>query len=162
MDRIIQMNCCMPNHIQKIKFITMFTFEIQLTRCFQSLQAYLTTPTWNSRKKFNFYGSLTKCRTINNFMAQLILDIKLTHYLPQLWECLTKCVSFMDVQPHKKIQFHASHIVYLTLPPHIVNKPWISRKNEKAVKIMIKTLILLWKTIEGNRTLRVRVRVRFL
>ena len=31
------------------------------------------------------------------------------------------------------------HLVYLTLAPHIVNKPWISRKNEKTVKIMIKT-----------------------
>ena len=41
-------------------------------------------------------------------------------------------------------------------------KPWLSRKNDKAVKIMIKTHILLWKTIEGNRRLRVRVRVRFL
>ena len=31
------------------------------------------------------------------------------------------------------------HIVYLTLPPHIVNTPSKSRENEKAVKIMIKT-----------------------
>ena len=52
----------------------------------------------------------------------------------------------------------------LTLPPHIINKSWISRKNDKAVKIMKKTQILLWKAIEGNsnRRLRVRVRVRFL
>ena len=34
---------------------------------------------------------------------------------------------------------HMHHIVYLTLPPHIVNKLWISRENEKAVKIMTKT-----------------------
>ena len=33
---------------------------------------------------------------------------------------------------------------------HIKVKPWISRKNDKAAKIMIKTQILLWKTIEGN------------
>ena len=32
----------------------------------------------------------------------------------------------------------------------------MSRKNEKGVKIMIKTQILLWKAIEGNITLRVR------
>ena len=42
------------------------------------------------------------------------------------------------------------------------NMLWISRKNDKAIKIMIKTQILLWKTTEGNRKLRVRVRVRFL
>ena len=34
---------------------------------------------------------------------------------------------------------HMHHIAYLTLPPHIVNKPRISRENEKAVKIMTKT-----------------------
>ena len=33
---------------------------------------------------------------------------------------------------------HMHHIVYMTLPPHIVNKPWISCENEKGVKIMIK------------------------
>ena len=44
------------------------------------------------------------------------------------------------------------------LPPHIIDKPWISRKNDKTVKIMIKTQILLWKTMKGNRRLRVRVR----
>ena len=40
----------------------------------------------------------------------------------------------------------------------------MSRKNDKAVKIVIKTQILLLKTIEGNsnRRLKVRVRVRFL
>ena len=42
------------------------------------------------------------------------------------------------------------------------NKLWISRKNDKAVIIMITTQILLLKTIEGNRRLRVKVRVRFL
>ena len=31
----------------------------------------------------------------------------------------------------------------LTLPPHIKNKPWISRKNDKAVKIMIKTNLIM-------------------
>ena len=35
----------------------------------------------------------------------------------------------------------------------------MSRKNDKAVKIVIKTQILLLKTIEGNRRLRVTVRV---
>ena len=50
------------------------------------------------------------------------------------------------------------HIFWLTLPPQIINKPWISRKNDKAIKIMRKTQILLWKTIESNRRLRVRVR----
>ena len=49
------------------------------------------------------------------------------------------------------------------MPPHIISKPWISRKNDKALKIMKKTQILLWKTIKGNtnRRLRIRVRVRF-
>ena len=47
-------------------------------------------------------------------------------------------------------------------PPHIRNKPWIGRKNDKAVKVMIKTQILLWKTIEGNRKPRVRVRAMVL
>ena len=42
------------------------------------------------------------------------------------------------------------------------NKPWISRKNDKAVKVMIKAQILLWRTIEGNRSLRVTVKVRFI
>ena len=42
------------------------------------------------------------------------------------------------------------------------NKPGISRKNDKPVKTMIKTQILLGKTIEGSRKLRVWVRVRFL
>ena len=39
-----------------------------------------------------------------------------------------------------------------------------SSSKNKAVKIMIKTQILLWKTIDGNRRLRVKVmvRVRFL
>ena len=35
----------------------------------------------------------------------------------------------------------------------------MSCKNDKAVKIMIKTQILSWKTIEGNSNRRVRVRV---
>ena len=37
------------------------------------------------------------------------------------------------------------------------NKPWISRKNDKVVKIMIKRI--LWKTIEGNTRLKARVRL---
>ena len=47
---------------------------------------------------------------------------------------------------------------------HIKNRPWISHKNDKAVKVTIKTQILQWKTIERNRRLRVTVmvRVRFL
>ena len=45
--------------------------------------------------------------------------------------------------------------IYLTysltdVTPHIKVKPWISRKIDKAAKIIIKTQILLWKTIEGN------------
>ena len=35
------------------------------------------------------------------------------------------------------------HIASLTFPPHVKDKPWISRKNDKAVKIMIKRQILL-------------------
>ena len=50
----------------------------------------------------------------------------------------------------------------LTLPPHTENKSWVNRKKDKAVKIMVKTKVLLWKTIESNGTLRVRVRVKFL
>ena len=38
------------------------------------------------------------------------------------------------------------------------NKPWVSRKKDKAVKLMIKTKILFWKTIEGDGTVRVRVK----
>ena len=38
----------------------------------------------------------------------------------------------------------------------------MSCKNDEAIKIMIKTQILLWKTIEGNKRFRVRVRVRFI
>ena len=38
-----------------------------------------------------------------------------------------------------------------------MNRP----KNDKTVKIMMKTQILLQKTIESNGKLRVRVRVRF-
>ena len=52
------------------------------------------------------------------------------------------------------------HIVWLTLPPYINNKTGVSRKKDEAVKIMIKTKIIFWKTIEGNGTLRARVRVR--
>ena len=52
------------------------------------------------------------------------------------------------------------HIVQLTFPPHIKNKPWISRKDDKFVKIKIKKNIM--KRIEGNTRLRVRVRVRFI
>ena len=48
----------------------------------------------------------------------------------------------------------------LTLPPHIKNKPWISCKIDKAVKMTMMTQILLLKTIEVNRRLIVRVRVR--
>ena len=47
--------------------------------------------------------------------------------------------------------------MFLTLPPHIKNNPQISCKNDEAIKIMIKTQILLWKTI-GNKRFRVRVR----
>ena len=50
----------------------------------------------------------------------------------------------------------------MTLPPHIENKPWISHKNDKAVIIMITTQLSLLKIIEGNRRLRVKVRVRFI
>ena len=42
---------------------------------------------------------------------------------------------------------------------NITDKPWISRKNNKTVKIKIKIQILLWKTIKGNRSLRVTLRV---
>ena len=38
----------------------------------------------------------------------------------------------------------------------------ISRKNDKAEAIMIKTQILSWKTIEDNKKLKVRVRFKFL
>ena len=38
----------------------------------------------------------------------------------------------------------------------------ISRKNDKAVAIMIKTQILSWKTIEDHKRLKVRVRFKFL
>ena len=55
-------------------------------------------------------------------------------------------------------------MVWLTLPRHIENKPWMSRKDNKAVKTIIQRHILLWKTTEGNTRLRVKVmvRVRFL
>ena len=49
----------------------------------------------------------------------------------------------------------------LTLPSHIKGKLWASRKNDKAIKIIIKTQILWWKTLEGKRRLTVRVRVKF-
>ena len=39
------------------------------------------------------------------------------------------------------------------------DNPWISRKNDKAMKIMIKAQVLLWKTTEGNRNLSISVRV---
>ena len=42
----------------------------------------------------------------------------------------------------------------MTLPPRTKNKPWVSRKNHDKDKN------LLWKTMEGNGTLRVRVTVR--
>ena len=35
------------------------------------------------------------------------------------------------------------HIVLLALPPHIKDQPYISRKNDKAVKVTIKTQIVL-------------------
>ena len=62
--------------------------------------------------------------------------------------------------PSKRSFSFVKNIVELTLPSCIENKPSINRKYKKVVKMMIKTLILLWKTIEGNRKLRGRVRVR--
>ena len=64
----------------------------------------------------------------------------------------------LRLPPHVPTTTH----VWLTLPPHIENKLWISRQNDKSVNIMINTHIFLWKTIESNRRLRVRVMVRFL
>ena len=73
---------------------------------------------------------------------------EITNFLTYL---LTAAVTYFNVlsspKTDKKIAILYLHIVRLTLPPHIINKPWISRKNEKAIKIMIQTQILLWKTI---------------
>ena len=44
------------------------------------------------------------------------------------------------------------------MAPSCKNKPGVSRKKGKAVKIMIKTRMLLSKLIECNGTLRVRVK----
>ena len=52
------------------------------------------------------------------------------------------------------------HIVKLRFAPHIKYKQCISRKNNNSVKIMIRTQVLLWKIIGGNRRSRVRVQVR--
>ena len=63
----------MPNHMQKIKFTTMFILEIQLTPFFRSL--------W----------ILNQIQE-NNFIAQLILDMKPTHYMAYFgyaYTCLT-------------------------------------------------------------------------
>ena len=49
----------------------------------------------------------------------------------------------------------------MTLPPHIKNETWVSRKKDETVKIMIKTKNLSWKRIEDNGTLKVRVRLKF-
>ena len=51
--------------------------------------------------------------------------------------------------PSKSSFSFLKNIVELTLPPHIENKPSINRQYEKVVNMIIKTQILLWKTIEG-------------
>ena len=65
----------------------------------------------------------------------------------------------------KNIKVHYGNVsIFLRIPFNIWSN-WhyllmekIRRKNDKAVKILVKAQIVLWKTIEFNR-LRVRVRV---
>ena len=57
-----------------------------LTCCFQPLWTHLTTSTWDDWKCY-FYCFLTACKKLTLFITQLILEIKLTHYLLSLWAC---------------------------------------------------------------------------
>ena len=70
-------------------------------------------------------------------------------------------ISFTSHISNTALQNHEILAYSLTLPSHVKGKLWASRKDDKAIKIIIKTQILWWKTMEGKRRLRVRVRVKF-
>ena len=81
----------MPNHMQKISFIPKFILINFITRfiltcCFKSLWACLTTHTWNHWVNLLLLMILYHMQK-TNIITQIILEIKLTHYLSSLWAC---------------------------------------------------------------------------
>ena len=78
--------------MQKINFMPRFILinsipRFILTCCFESLWTRLTTPTWNDSINLLLLLIPYQMRK-TNFITQLILDIKVTHYLSSLWACL--------------------------------------------------------------------------
>ena len=85
----------------------------------------------------------------------------LLNLLKQIWRKFWKTESCLGILKLLFCQWKSwvIHIFEPILRHHTKNKPWISRKNDKALKTMIEIQIVSWKTIEGNGTLRVRFRV---
>ena len=75
--------------MQKINFISNFILisfmpRFIVTCCFESFWAHLTTPTWNDW--INVLLLLIPYHMQKtSFITQLILEIKLTHYLSSVW-----------------------------------------------------------------------------
>ena len=90
-NELNQIDLCMPNHIQEINFIPKFSLinftpRLILTCCFESLWPHLTTPTWNNWINLLLL-LIPYCMQKSNFITQLNLEIKLTHYSSSLWAC---------------------------------------------------------------------------
>ena len=81
----------MTDHMQNINIIPKFIIINSIPRfistcCFQSLWAHPTTQTWNDW--INLLVLLIPYHMLTtNFITQLIIEIKLTHYSASLWEC---------------------------------------------------------------------------
>ena len=82
-----------------------------LTRCFKSLWAYLTIPTWDDWKKKKLLLLILYHMQKTNFITQLILKIKLTHYLSSLWACPTMSYHAHLKQPTNICCFHGPLVI---------------------------------------------------
>ena len=72
---------CFPNHLQKINFAPQLNIEIQLTYCFASLRACLTHTHLEWLNRFITCMDAKPHAKKPDTIAQLILNVKLTHYL---------------------------------------------------------------------------------
>ena len=85
------MYLCVPNHMQKNNFIPKFILinfipRFILTCCFESFWAHMKTPTWTDWTNL-LLQLIPYHMQETNFITQLILDIKLNHYLLSFWAC---------------------------------------------------------------------------
>ena len=82
-----------------------------------------------------------KTGVFKNFLLSSFIFLLLTH--PKSFKDQMSCDTFIQCSEYWIYTYSLTDIA------SSCNKPWISRKNDKAVKIVKKTQILLWKTIEG-------------